>query len=155
MEQLIAFVVLLVLGLVFGQINERRHFRSIRQREAEFADILTFSERFPPPSERGKQVALVGGNVVVSVDYFKLVAASLRSLIGGRISVYETLLERGRREAILRMKAEARQQGANFIWNVKLTTASLSQGRKNQIGCIEVYAYGTALSSNVNNNDSP
>ena len=54
-------------------------------------------------------------------------------------------LERARREAILRMKEDAHRLGANMVINVKLETASISKGAANQIGSVEVYAYGTAL----------
>ena len=63
----------------------------------------------------------------------------------GRIFVYETLVERARREAILRMKDEARECGAGTVFNVKLETSSITKGKKNQTGCVEVYAYGTAV----------
>lgn len=139
------FVTLVVLGYVFGHITERRHFESIRRREAELAGILTFSERIPPPSAQPPRSHLVGGNTVVSIDYFKRIAAGLRGLIGGRVNAYESLLERARREAIIRMKLEAKTLGASSIINVKLETASISKGKKNQTGCVEVYAYGTAL----------
>jgi uncharacterized protein YbjQ (UPF0145 family) len=46
----------------------------------------------------------VSGSVVVSVDYFKRFLAGLRTLVGGRVTSYETLLDRARREAILRCK---------------------------------------------------
>ena len=58
---------------------------------------------------------------------------------------YESLLERGRREALLRMKEEARRLNATEIFNVKMETASISKGAGNSIGSVEVYAYGTAL----------
>ena len=145
MIDLIVFVSLLLLGYGFGRMAELRHFRSIQEREAQLADILAFSERQLPPGSEHAQVRLVGGSVVVSIDYFKRVAASLRGLIGGRVSAYESLLERARREAILRMKNEARSHGASTVFNVKLETSSITKGNKNQTGCVEVYAYGTAV----------
>ena len=64
MYDLILFLVLLVLGYVFGQIAEKRHFRSIIERERELRDILCFTERnLPAMGEVGS--ALVCGNVVV------------------------------------------------------------------------------------------
>ena len=141
---LIVFLVLLSLGYVFGRLAESRHFKSIREREARYKSILCFSERLPPPGPPA-DVLLVSGNVVVAVDYFKMIAASLRNLIGGRVHAFETLLERARREAILRMKEEARRKGATMIVNVKLETSSITKGAKNQAHCVEVYAYGTAM----------
>lgn len=145
MIDLIIFLSLLTLGYIFGRIAESRHFKSILQREENYRNILTFSERLPPPGLGPIKSELVDGSVVISIDYFKRVAAGLRSLIGGRVNAYETLLERARREAILRMKEKAKRKGAQQIINVKLETASITKGRKQQVGCVEVYAYGTAL----------
>ncbi len=149
MYDLIIIFILLVLGYVFGQAAEKRHFRSIIKREEEYRDLLTFSKRFPLDEECDQRANLVGGSVVISVDYFKRFAAGLRNLIGGRVTTYESLLERARREAILRMKEEARQLGMNTIVNVKLETSSITKGRKNQVGAVEVYAYGTGLVSHI------
>ena len=61
------------------------------------------------------------------------------------------VLDRARREAILRMKAEAHEHGAGMIFNVKLETASISKGAKDTIGSVEVYAYGTAVTVQLDN----
>ncbi len=144
MFDLIIFGVMLLLGFVFGQIAEKRHFRSIIQREQEMRDILCFTERtFPDPGP--VDAALVSGSVVVSVDFFKRFVANLRNFIGGRVSAYESLLERARREALLRMKAEARARGATSVWNIRLETASIYKDAAQGIGAVEVIAYGTAL----------
>ncbi|WP_372748972.1 YbjQ family protein [Litorivivens sp.] len=145
MTDLVVFLVLLTLGFVFGRLAESRHFKSIQKRERELATVLAFSERLPPPTNTPRRVALVGGNVVISVDYFKMIAAGLRSLFGGRVRSFESLVERARREALLRMKQQALELGAAMVVNVKLETASISKGSKGQIGAVEVYAYGTAL----------
>lgn len=145
MVNLLIFLGLLLLGYVFGQWAEHRHFKSIIQREQEFADVLCFSERFPPDQSSITGVELVVGSVVVSIDYFKRVSAGLRMLFGGRVVAYESLLERARREAILRMKKEAIDIGARSIFNVKLETSSITKGAGQQIGSVEVYVYGTAV----------
>ena len=142
---LIVFVALILIGYIFGTISERRHFKSIISREHEYKDLLTFSERLPPPDINQVNSQLVGGNVVISIDRFKQVVAAIRSLVGGRVTTYESLLERARREAVLRMKEAAIAKGAKMVINVKLETASITKGAKQQVSCVEVYAYGTAL----------
>jgi uncharacterized protein YbjQ (UPF0145 family) len=143
----LGFVALLLLvGLVFGRAAEQRHFRDIERREAEFADILVFNER-TPPQRPFRQAALVVGSVVVAEDYFKRMAAALKSLVGGRLTAYESLMDRGRREAILRMKAEARARGAQAVFNVRFETASLAEASAGArpMFSAEFIAYGTAL----------
>lgn len=139
------FTVLLIIGYLAGRRAEARHYRSIIAREKAMVAILVFPERLPPVIHPAPGSQLVSGSVVVSVDYFKRFVAGLRMIIGGRLVSYESLLDRARREAILRMKHEARTLGADQIFNVKLETASISKGRSKTIGSVEVLAYGTAL----------
>jgi len=142
---IIIFLVLLALGYGFGRWAEKKHFASIIEREELLRGLLTFSGRFPPQGLGPLETVLVDGNVVISVDYFKRISAALRSLLGGRVTAYESLLERARREAILRMKQQAFDSGASHVINVKLETASISKGYGKQVGSVEVFAYGTAL----------
>ena len=145
MFELILVLSLLALGYGFGSYREKSHYASIFRREDEMREILLFDSRFPPESSRVSGGKLVHGNVVVSVDYFKMFVAGLRKLVGGRLKSYETLLDRGRREAILRMKAQAAEQGANQIFNVKFETSSISKGAEGNLGSIEVFVYGSAV----------
>ncbi len=145
MYDLIIFFVLMSLGYGFGRIAEKRHYKSIIERETDLNRIPAIVLRFPPPSTKPQQTVLVMGSVVISIDYFKRVAAKLRGLVGGRMKSYETLLDRARREAVLRMKEQADGMGAKMVFNIKMETASISKGRKGNIGSIEVLAYGTAI----------
>lgn len=157
MIDIIIVLGLLLLGYGFGSYREKRHYDSIREREDLLKDILVFESRFPPtptristtdPSQEESTASggeMVLGNVVVSVDYFKMFVAGLRKLVGGRLRSYETLLDRGRREAVLRMKQQARDLGANRVFNVRFETASISKGQSNNLGSIEVLVYGSAL----------
>ncbi len=146
---LIVFLSLLLLGYFFGRMAENRHYRSIIAREKAFRKrILLIQTRFPPPGLGPHRSELVRGSVVLSVDYFKRFLAALRNLFGGRVKSYESLIDRARREAVLRMQAEANRLGADKVLNVKMETASIYKGRRNAIGSIEVLAYGTALIPN-------
>jgi uncharacterized protein YbjQ (UPF0145 family) len=144
--QLIFFGLLLLVGLVFGRAAEARHFRDIARREAELAEILVFNER-TPPDRPFREATLVVGSVVVAEDYFKRIAAALKSLVGGRLTAYESLMDRGRREAVLRMKEAARARGSKFVCNVRFETSSLSeaQGGARPLFSAEFIVYGTAL----------
>jgi len=144
MYDLIIFLVLLSLGYGVGQYAERRHYRSIIEREGRFNALPAIASRYPPIEPHYEQ-ALVIGSTVISVDYFKRFLAALRNLFGGRVTSYESLLDRARRESLLRMKEQAAALGAAMVFNVKYETASISKGRGNSIGSIEVLAYGTAL----------
>jgi uncharacterized protein YbjQ (UPF0145 family) len=145
MMDILFVCILLALGYGFGTLAERRHYGSIRRREEELRPLMIFSARFPPEPERHRASRLVCGNVVISVDYFKAFVAGLRSLIGGRVTSYEGLLDRARREAILRMKEDARDLAPCKIFNVKIETSSISRGGGHALGTVEVLACGTAV----------
>ena len=66
-------------------------------------------------------------------------------IVGGRVTSYENLIDRARREAVLRMKEKAKTLGANYVFNVKMETSSISKGKRESIGSVEVLAYGTAV----------
>jgi len=144
--QLIIFLGLLSLGYFAGQHFERKHYASIKARERKILQVpvVTFGAKQPLPDAEAAQLFM--GSVVVSADYFKMFASSLRNLVGGRVTVYESLLDRGRREAILRMKEPAIAWGATQILNVRLETSNIgSQAGGNGLVAIEVVAYGTAI----------
>lgn len=147
MESLITlagFLLLMILGYVFGSVAERRHYQSIREREDQYRHIVVVNQRFPREANV-RDTQLVTGNVVVSVDYFKRFLATLRTLVGGQLHSYESLLDRARREAILRMQARADELNSTRIYNLRFETSSISKGQGDRIGSIEVLAYGTAL----------
>ena len=145
--QLGLFVILLAIGLFAGRANERKHFRELAENEESLRDIAISGGRVASNAGTFQRGTLVVGSVVIAEDYFKRVAASLKSLVGGNLRSYESLLERGRREAIVRMKQEARRLGATHVVNVRLETASLSEDWSAQrpMFSAEFIAYGTAL----------
>jgi len=142
---IIVFFGLLALGYLFGQSREKSHYRSIIKRESQLSSIPVIASKILPDEFLPCQTELVSGNVVISVDYFKKFVAGLRSIVGGRMASYESLIDRARREAVLRMKQDAKRLHADYVFNIKMETSSISKGRENSIGSVEVLAYGTAV----------
>ena len=141
-------ILMLLLAFFTGSWIEKRHFQDIRRREAEFrAAIPAVTFGTIPEAWAVEKGGLVTGSVVVSLDYFKRFLAGLRALVGGRIKAYEPLLDRARREAQLRMLANAREQGFNAVINVRLETARLASSRGNGKGVagLEILAFGTGV----------
>jgi uncharacterized protein YbjQ (UPF0145 family) len=135
-------VLLLLTGYVVGRLLERRHLASIRTRERELQSVVALNTRYVPEGVAAVQATVVMGSVVVSSDYFKTFVAGFRNLFGGRFRGYESLLERARREALLRMKLRARQAGSSLVIGVRFHTTSISGS---QTPSVEVMAYGTAV----------
>ncbi|PKF63521.1 hypothetical protein CW745_01325 [Psychromonas sp. psych-6C06] len=144
MFNLIILLTLLCLGYLVGQFLEKRHFTSIINREKSFINLKTTNSN-RPIGELGDiiETKLVCGSAVISVDYFKRFLASLRYIFGGNVTAYETLLERARREAILRLKETCRD--ATQVINLRIETSSIYKGNGKQVGSVEVLAYATAV----------
>jgi uncharacterized protein YbjQ (UPF0145 family) len=140
-------IVLLLAAYFIGTWIERRHFRSIRKRENDYLEFPVVSFDTMPEEWSATASTLVSGSVVISLDYFKRVIAGLRSLVGGRIKTYEPLLDRARREAMLRMIESARLDGYDAIFNVRLETSRLANSSGNGKGTagVEMLAFGTAV----------
>ncbi len=140
-------ILLLLAAYFIGTWLERRHFRSIRKRESEYAEFPVVTFDTMPADWTASSATLVSGSVVVSLDYFKRVIAGLRGLVGGRIKTYEPLLDRARREAMLRMIEDARRDGYDAVFNVRLETSRLANSRGDGKGTagVEMLAFGTAV----------
>ena len=145
MLQVLAPLLIIAVALLTGRLIERRHLKRLAEQEAALASIVMADIKTIPPGWEVQETFLVVGSVVVATDYFKQFAASLRNLFGGRVRSLETLVERGRREAIVRMLTQAEDLAANAVWNMRIETSSIQGKRANTFGGIEVMAYGTAL----------
>ncbi|QPJ62247.1 MAG: YbjQ family protein [Candidatus Nitronauta litoralis] len=145
MDNLIAIIVLTLIGFITGKVAEKRHYTSIKEREKATMKLPTTNTRKPLGVEPGNvRMELVSGSVVISVDYFKMMLAGLQNIFGGHVTAYEPLIDRARREAILRMKEQ--KPNAIQIFNVRIETTSISKNAgRGAVGSVEVLAYGTAL----------
>lgn len=136
--QIVIAVLLFVVGWYFGTMNERRHLARLADEERLFAHISISNERFYVPAIQSDG-ALVLGGVSIAQDRFKLIFAGFLSLFGKNLTVYESLLERARREAVLRMKRQANELGCVHIYGVRIETSTVDGGG------VEVLVYGTAV----------
>lgn len=145
MIDLIIFLSLLALGYGAGTWAEKRHYRSIFEREQAMLNLPAVTiKSVDVPAHKIRSAKMVYGSAVISVDYFKRILAGLRNIFGGKVKSYESLIDRARREALLRMKEMAGD--ATVIVNVRIETAAIGkQSKRKNIGCLEAVAYGTAL----------
>lgn len=137
---------LIAIGLIVGTILENKHYVTIKEREKASLQLPVITLSNHEQDRELQKAYLVTGSVVISVDYFKRFLAALRNIFGGRVMAYESLVDRARREAILRMKEKC--LSADIIINLRIETSTISkQGRSGQksVGCVEAIAYGTAI----------
>ena len=143
MVEIIVFITLLASGYGFGKYAERRHYKDIKRREAMWVSIpaLTTKESITdlPVVDSG----LVASSVVISIDYYKRTLSAFRMFFGGELRSYSSLIDRGRREALLRMREQA--PDADAFLNVRLETSSISKGQRDKVAAVEVMAFATAI----------
>ena len=143
---LIIAISLLVICYFTGKSIEKRHYKKIKERELLLIKKPYVS--FQKNILNKKEVAncqLVASTVVIGCDYFRAFIASLRNIFGGNVSTFEALLDRGRREALLRIREQAVKMGADVLINVKIDSVTLDpiEYSKNPKTCVT--AYGTAI----------
>lgn len=136
--QIVIFAILFSVGFGFGRFNERKHLQYLNEQEQRLAYIRVNNSRFIESTFPGH---MISSNVVISHDYFKYAIANVQNMLGGRLTSYESVVERARREAIVRLKLEAEKIGADQIMGIRLSTTELGM----QGGMVEVFAYGTAI----------
>jgi len=141
--QLFIPLILIAIGLITGKLIETRHLRRLSIRESGLNQITRCNLRNIPKELKVKETFLVMGSVVIATDYFKIFAAALRNLFGGEIKAYRSLMDRARREALIRMLEKANNLGADSIWNIRYETSTI-QGKRRP-GGVEVLAYGTGV----------
>lgn len=137
MIEIAAIVVALVVAYMTGSFVERRHFASLLRRERETLALPMTNRDSISTEVAVAEARLVVGSCVVSADYFKRTLGALRGLIGGRVAAYESVVDRARREALLRLKDQAR--GAAEVTCLRISTSMVRSGQ------VEAIAYGTAV----------
>lgn len=136
--ELLVFGAFLAVVYVIGSTVERNHFSDIISRERIIIRQPYTTEDYVLTDDTPvKNLKLVSGSCVIGADYFKMFVAGLKSFFGGQLTSYESLLDRARREAVLRMREDA--AGADMVVQAHLTTSEIKPG------VVEITAYGTAV----------
>ncbi len=135
--EIVTFFVLLGLGFWIGGATERKHLADLQTRERAIEIPVRADKLGLETVEEG---TLVQGSVVMGHDYFKSTLSTLQGLVGGSLGAYEALLDRARREAILRMMEKAQSMGAHEVVCLRIENFPVTKG-----GAVEVFAYGTAV----------
>lgn len=133
----LVWLVLVAIGWYFGTRAERGHLKSLIIDEQKYQHIQVSSERFYEPKGVNESI-LVVGSVVIAQDKFKQAVAAILSLFGKNLTIYETLLDRARREAVLRAKRQANDAGCHALYGLRFEMTEVQGG-------VEILAYGVAV----------
>ena len=86
-----------------------------------------------------RTIGLVRGNTIRARHLGHDVLAGLKNLVGGEIGDYTKMIAECREEALDRMIAQARANGANAVVGVRFATSEMMEH------AAELLAYGTAV----------
>ena len=86
-----------------------------------------------------KVIGLVKGNTVRARHLGHDLMAGLKNVVGGEIDDYTKMIAESREQAVDRMIAQARQNGANAVVGVRFATCEMMEH------AAEILAYGTAV----------
>lgn len=135
------------LGLGVGTWTEKRHFRNLNDREQQASGMVESQSKLfiEPYSVSGGQAPpmLICAETAVASDYFKNFLSAFRKFFGGEMRSYNSLMERARRETLMRLKEQARAGGYNAICNVRLEPADVG-GTMNKKAAVMVCILGSA-----------
>ena len=137
----------LIVSAITGPIIERNHYKDLKKREQDTvkSPIVNFGVDKLRGVPKIKKAELVTGEIVIGADYFRSFIAKVNNILGWNIPGFERVLDRGRREAIQRMRENA--HGANCIVNTRIEMIRLNKNGRSNIGTSQcsIVAYGTAI----------
>ncbi len=137
MMEILIIPLILVISYFIGFAIEKNHFKSLRIREEKNKHKPFLSEPLYKFRKPVKHSEMACEEIVIGGDYFRHFWANLRNLFGGNLTAYESLKDRARREAILRIKES--NPNADYFVNAKIETINI-----NSHMC-EVLVYVTAI----------
>jgi len=137
---------LLALGFFVGHYRETSHIRNLDQREQQMSDMLVSQlKSFPASGPGAAPPQMFFGETVIATDYFKSFLAKFRNIFGGEVKSYQSLLIRARRESLMRVLEQARNQGYNAVCNVRYESADIGgNSTARQVAMVCIIATATA-----------
>jgi uncharacterized protein YbjQ (UPF0145 family) len=100
--------------------------------------IISTTDKIPN-KEITEILGIAKGSTVRAKHLGQDIFSGLKSIVGGELDAYTSLLNEAREQAIDRIIIDAQRMGANAIVNVRLTTSSVMDTAS------EILAYGTAV----------
>jgi uncharacterized protein YbjQ (UPF0145 family) len=135
---------------LYGNYYQKEKVNQLVMRESAFLtqhgrdNIHSISNLIPP-----KPIAncgLVMANISVGTSWWQTMIGRLHTIFGGNITMFDRVLNYGRREALQRLREQALQQGWDNVINVRLETARIVSSNNSDKGsAYEILAYGTGI----------
>lgn len=147
--ELIIILLLLLVTFFSWKYNEKKHYKRIIKEEEALKDVMIIEEESLPEGALVWWWELVIWSVVLGADYFRNFVAWFIHLFWWRLSVYESLLDRARRESVNRAKKVCKAKWYNCLTHLRYETIVLSNTRRKAIPQIEVFVYADGTTVNL------
>lgn len=143
---LLLLVVFITICCITGKTIEKRHYKNIRNREILLIKkpYITCGKQYTT-KKKVQKAEIIASSIVIGCDRFSTICANLKNIFGGNVPAFETVLDRGRREVLLRVREKAAQSGADLLINVRYESVNLNPIEYSSNPMVSITAYGTAI----------
>jgi uncharacterized protein YbjQ (UPF0145 family) len=120
-------VMLLLFAWGVGTWMAARHEADLAERGTAVAHILVHDRGLLEDAVAGPNPpVMVTGEVTLGVDHFRGFLGQWKNLFGGQIRSYQMVLDRARREALMRLLEQTHSFGYNAVANVRIDFVDIS-----------------------------
>lgn len=135
-------VVPLLFSWIFGNIYQKKKQEELEVRVESFGTDNLTTLKSPPPQVSAS--GLLTANIIMSVSWWQKLVGGIKTIFGGQVQTWDGILAWARKEAMQRLREQAKAEGFDNVINVRLETSEI-QSSKGRNTAIEILAYGTGI----------
>ncbi len=132
----------LLFSWIFGNIYQKKKQEELGARVQAFGTDNLSTLKTPPGQVSAS--GLLSANIIMSVSWWQKLLGGIKTVFGGQVETWDGILAWARREAMQRLREQARARGYDNVINVRLETSEI-QSSKGRNTAIEILAYGTGI----------
>ena len=132
----------LLFSWIFGNIYQKKKQEELGVRVKAFGTDNLTTLKTPPAQVSAS--GLLSANIIMSVSWWQKLVGGLKTIFGGQVETWDRVLAWARKEALQRLREQARAKGFDNVINVRLDTSEF-QSSKGRNTAIEILAYGTGI----------
>ena len=134
-----------------GRWYQGRLLRALDGKEKQQGSLLMsgnhLSTSSPMTTMSASSSTLLHVSICVGPSWGQMFFMWLKSLFGGRLHSYDTVLDFGRREVLMRLNQQANELGCASIVNIRIETSviSFAKNEKSKQSSVEFLAFATGI----------
>ena len=132
----------LLFSWIFGNIYQKKKQEELGVRVKAFGTDNLTTLKSPPTQVSAS--GLLTANIIMSVSWWQKLVGGIKTVFGGQVQTWDGILAWARKEAMQRLREQARAGGFDNVINVRLETSEI-QSSKGRNTAVEILAYGTGI----------